>query len=182
MYDLQKSSTSTLPLGQGPSQVLTENGETYLAFHHTRTDKGCNLRAYVPAVTGSLQCSMDKQSSDGKAMLLKYVTSYVAKCHDVVTTQQLYSEDLCAYQAARSFLNNMHPLEPEMILQLISMKIAWTNPRTKVFTAVTPEQTEHKIYLKYLGRPNEEEVMTFLHWLREYDHEKKKNPETVQGW
>ena len=126
MYDLQKSSTSTLPLGQGPSQVLTENGETYLAFHHTRTDKGCNLRAYVPAVTGSLQCSMDKQSSDGKAMLLKYVTSYVAKCHDVVTTQQLYSEDLCAYQAARSFLKRCVLVKLCCVLQIpgcVSMKL-----------------------------------------------------------
>ena len=85
-YDLQKSRKSCLPLRQAPNRVLTENNETYLAFHHTRTDKGCNLRAFVPAVTSSLQCSMGVQSSDGKAMLLKYVTSYVAKCHDAVKT------------------------------------------------------------------------------------------------
>ena len=96
MYDLQKSRTSSLPLRQGPNRVLTENNQTYLAFHHSRSDKGCNLHAFVPAVTGSLQCSMDVQSSDGKAMLLKYVTSYVAKCHDAVKTQQLYSIDLGA--------------------------------------------------------------------------------------
>ena len=116
VYDLQKSRTSSLPLRQVPNRVLTENNETYLAFHHSRTDKDCNLRAFVPAVTGSLQCSMDVQSSDGKAMLLKYVTSYVAKCHDAVKTQQLYSVDLGTYQAATSFLKNMHPLEPEMVL------------------------------------------------------------------
>ena len=104
VYDLQKSRTSALPLRQGPNRVLTENNQTYLAFHHSRSDKGCNLRAFVPALTGSLQCSMDVQSSDGKAMLLKYVTSYVAKCHDAVKTQQLYSVDLGAYQAATSFL------------------------------------------------------------------------------
>ena len=127
VYDLQKSRTSSLPLRQGPNHVLTENNQTYLAFHHSRSDKGCNLRAFVPALTGSLQCSMDVQFSDGKAMLLKYVTSYVAKCHDAVKTQQLYSVDLGAYQAATSFLKNMHPLEPEMVLQLTSMKIAWTN-------------------------------------------------------
>lgn len=106
MYDLQKSQSSALPLRQAPNEVLTENGESYL----TRTDKGYNLRAYIPALTGSLQCSMDAQCSDGKAMLLKYVTSYVAKCHDAVKTQELYSQDLGAYQAATSFLKNMHPL------------------------------------------------------------------------
>ena len=71
VYDLQKSRKSCLPLRQAPKRILTENNETYLAFHHTRTNKGCNLQAFVPAVTGSLQCSMDVQSSDGKAMLLK---------------------------------------------------------------------------------------------------------------
>ena len=174
VYDLQKSRTSSLPLRQAPNRVLTENNETYLAFHHTRTDKGCNLRAFVPAVTGSLQCSMDVQSSDGKAMLLKYVTSYVAKCHDAVKTQQLYSVDLGMYQAATSFLKNMHPLEPEMVLKLTSMKITWSNSRTKPFTAPTPSQTQHKVHLKYLARSEDDEDLTFLEWLRQYDHE--KNP------
>ena len=156
VYDLQKSRKSCIPLRQAPNRVLTENNETYLAFHHMRTDKGCNLRAFVPAVTGSLQCSMDVQSSDGKAMLLKYVTSYVAKCHDAVKTQQLYSVDLGAYQAATSFLKNMHPLGPEMVLQLTSMKIAWRNSRTKPFTAPTPAQTQHKVHQKYLARSEDD--------------------------
>lgn len=174
VYDFQKSSKSALPLRQAPNHVLTENNETYLAFHHTETDKGCNLRAYVPALTGSLQCSMDVQSSDGQAMLLKYVTSYVAKCHDVVKTQQLYSVDLGAYQAATSFLKNMHPLEPEMVLQLTSMKIAWKNSRTKPFTAPTPNQTQHKVHQKYLAQSQDDEDLTFPEWLRHYDHD--KNP------
>ena len=98
VYDLQKSRKRCLPLRQAPKRILTENNKTYLVFHHTRTNKGCNLQAFVPAVTGSLQCSMDVQSSDGKAMPLKYVTSYVAKCYDAVKTQQLSSVDLGAQQ------------------------------------------------------------------------------------
>ena len=107
-------------------------------------------------------------------MLLKFVTSYVAKCHDAVKIQQLYSVDLGAYQAATSFLKNMHPLEPEMVLQLTSMKIAWSNSHTKPFTAPTPNQTQHKVHQKYLARPDDDEELTFLEWLRYYDHE--KNP------
>ena len=68
----------------------------------------------------------------------------------------------------------MHPLEPEMVLQLTSLKIARSNSHTKAFTAPTPDQTEHKIHLKYLACANEDEHMTFLGWLREYDYE--KNP------
>jgi len=157
IYDLQKSSRSALPLREGPNEVLKDNNDTYLAFHYTQTDKGCNLWAYVPTLSASLQCSMDVQSSDGKAMLLKYVTSYVAKCHDAVKTQQLYSADLGAYQAATSFLKNMHPLEPEMVLQLTSMKIAWSNSRTRPFTAPTPEHTQQKVHQKYLARPEDDE-------------------------
>ena len=107
-------------------------------------------------------------------MLLKFVTSYVAKCHNAVRTQQLYSVDLGAYQAATSFLKNMHPREPEMVLQLTSMKIAWSNSHTKPFTAPTPNQTQHKVHQKYLARPDDDEELTFLEWLRYYDHE--KNP------
>ena len=80
---------------------------------YTGNDKGCNLHAYVPAVSASLECSMDVQSSDGKAMLLKYVTSYVAKCHDAVKTHQLYSVDLGAYQAVSSFLKKCIPWSPK---------------------------------------------------------------------
>ena len=76
--------------------------------------------------------------------------------------------------AATSFLKNMHPLEPEMVLQLTSMKIAWSNSRTKPFTAPTPAQTQHKVHQKYLARSKDDEDLTFLDWLRQYDHE--KNP------
>ena len=78
------------------------------------------------------------------------------------------------YQEATSFLKNMHPLEPEMMLQLTSMKIAWSNSRTKPFTAPTPSQTQHKVHQKYLARSEDDENLTFLDWLRHYDHE--KNP------
>lgn len=180
VYDLQKSRTSALPVREGPTTVLNENGESFIAFHHTQTDKGCNLRAYIPAITGSLQCSMDVQSSNGKAMLLKYVTSYVSKCHNVVKTQQLYSRDLGAYQAATSFLKNMHPLEPEMILQLTSMKIAWSNSQTKAVTAPIPNQPSPKSHQKYLNRSPQDEALPFLHWLRLYDHEKSP-PKAYKG-
>ena len=61
-----------------------------------------------------------------------------------------------------------------MVLQLTSIKIAWTNSRTKPFTAPTPGQTQDKVHLKYLGCPANDEHLTFLQWLREYDHD--KNP------
>ena len=66
----------------------------------------------------------------------------------------------------------MHPLEPEMVLQLTSIKIAWSNSRTKPFTAPTPDQTQHMVHQKYLGRSGEDEDLTFLDCLGQYDHDK----------
>ena len=45
---------------------------------------------------------------------------------------------------------------------------------TKAFTAPTPAQTQQKAHQKYLARPDNNEQLTFLEWLRYYDH--KKNP------
>ena len=99
VYDLQKSRTSILPVRQGPNESC-------------KTVERHTSRACIPALTGSLQCSMDVQSSDGKGMLLKYVTSCVAKCHDVVKTQQLYSR-VGSVPSSQSFLKNMHPWNPK---------------------------------------------------------------------
>ena len=75
---------------------------------------------------------------------------------------------------------NMLPLEPEMVLQLTSMKIAWTNSRTKSVTAPTPDQSCLKSHLKYLSRPPHNEEISFLKWLRLYDHEKSP-PKPYKG-
>ena len=129
---------------------------------YTQNNKGCNLRAYVPVVSASLECSMDVQSSDGKAVLLKYVTSYVAK---VPRRRQD-----TAVVLGRSWCLPGCDIFPQE---------ARSNSHTKAFTAPTPDQMEHKIHLKYLACANEDEHMTFLEWLREYDHE--KNPPKRYG-
>ena len=38
-----------------------------------------NLRAYIDTILTALKCSIDIQTSDGKGMILRYVTSYVSK-------------------------------------------------------------------------------------------------------
>ena len=43
---------------------------------------------------------MDVQSSDGKGMILKYVTSYVSKWHDAYSNDALFSLLVGPYQAA----------------------------------------------------------------------------------
>ena len=80
---------------------------------------------------------MDIQFADGKAMLLRYVTSYVSKWKDAYSNDALYSHHVTPYQAAYRHLEEMQPCEPEMWLQMSPIKFSWSNCRTKNHAAPT---------------------------------------------
>lgn len=72
-----------------------------------------------------------------------------AKTHNVPTSEALHSAHITGYQAATSFPRTAEPLEPEMFLQLTSMKQAWTLSRNKWFLFPMPEEEEtDSTYLK----------------------------------
>ena len=66
---------------------------------------------------GGLFSHMDVQTADGRGMLLRYVAGYVPKFSDSVAKEWLQN-DASIYSVARRILNDYHPLEPEMWLQL----------------------------------------------------------------
>ena len=132
-----------------------------------------NLRAYITTLLGSLQCHTDVQATDGRATVLRYASSYVSKCHSGSTSEILHSHDLSGFQAANSFLITLRPLEPEMVLSLTSMKMAWIGARTKWITVSYPDGADsNTTYLKYLSRPASEASLNFLEWLRKFDDTK----------
>ena len=93
-----------------------------------------------------------------------------AKTHNVPTSEALHSAHITGYQAATSFPRTAEPLEPEMFLQLTSMKQAWTLSCNKWFLFPMPEEEEtDSTYLKYLRRPAADRAMSFLQWLRHYN-------------
>lgn len=168
--DTQKSDKSCLAVHMGEDAFIqSANGANSLQFHYTEEEAKRNLRAYITTLLGSLLCRSDVQVADGKAMLLKYVTSYVTKMHEACTSEGFYSSDVTGYQAAHSFLRTVRPLAPEMIFQLSSIKPAWTNKMTKQFRAPYPDQEmENKSYEKYLTREPDKENMCLLQWLRRH--------------
>ena len=130
----QKSHKSSLPVKNGPDAFITDaNGNSTLEFHYTEDDAQRNIRAYITTLLGSLKCRTDVQLADGKAMLLKYVSSYVTKMHESATSEGLYCKDVTGYQAAHSFLRTVTPLEPEMVFQLSNIKVCWTDKMTILF-------------------------------------------------
>jgi hypothetical protein len=88
-----------------------------LRLQHTIEDKAKGVRAYLEAILASLFCHVDVQSSDGRGMLLRYVSSYVPKFSDSFATTWL-NDEASDYAIARRVLSDYHPLEPEMWLQL----------------------------------------------------------------
>ena len=110
---IQKSDKSCLPVREYPDSFITQrNGRHTLQFQHTEDDAERHIRAYVTTLLGSLHCRTDVQLADGKALLLKYVSSYVTKMHESATSEGLYCTDVTGYQATHSFLRTVTPLEP----------------------------------------------------------------------
>ena len=73
---------------------------------------------------------------DRIAMLLCYVTSYVAKSQDATQIDSMYSYELQGTQAAVHYLMHNTPAMPEMLFFLFSKKVAWGNSRTKRFVVL----------------------------------------------
>ena len=168
--DTQKSHKSCLPVNHLPDSCVSDlHGNSSLQFHYTEDDANRNIRAYITTLLGSLKCRSDVQLADGKAMLLKYVSSYVTKMHESATSEALYCKDVTGYQAANSFLRTVTPLEPEMVFQLSTIKVCWTDKISTVFRPPFPDQTStHKVYQMYLKRPNSEQDQSLLQWLRSH--------------
>ena len=101
-------------------QTFFENKGEQAILHlkHPADAFALNLRAYISTLLPALQCSMDFQTTDGRAMLLSYVTSYVTEWQDGLGADALYSYHISGGQAAIRFVMDMKPAEPKMWLAL----------------------------------------------------------------
>ncbi len=156
-------------------QTFFENkGEkSILHLKHPADAFALNLRAYISTLLPALQCSMDFQTTDGRAMLLSYVTTYVTKWQDGLGPDALYSYHISGGQAAIRYVMDMKPAEPEMWLALSSVKISWSSSKTKRYIVPLPENvSQNKVAEKYRNRPDTMASCSFLTWLRMVDHSK----------
>jgi hypothetical protein len=151
-----------------------KNGKQILHLKHPSEAFALNLRAYISTVLPTLHCSMDFQTTDGRGMLLKYVTSYVTKNKDGIDKDSLYSYHVSGGQAAIRYVMDMKPAEPEMWLSLSSTKISWSCSRTKRYIVPSAENAcKDKTAEKYRNRPETMSDFSFLSWLRMTDHTKQ---------
>ena len=147
-----------------------ENGKHVQHLKHPAQEFALNLCAYITVLMPALKCRMDYQTTDGVAMLLRYVTSYVTKSHDCSTIHSMYSYKFEGRHAAMRHLMHNMPAEPEMWFFLFSKKVAWSSSRTKRFTVRTSENAMNdKTVQKYWKRSNDCENLTMMEWLCLFD-------------
>lgn len=130
------------------------DGKQILDFFHPSEALAKNLRAHISTVLPALKCQMDIQTSDGKDMLHGYATSYVSKKHDAFNSDVMFSTRTGPYQVAYRHLRGLRPCEAEMRMSLSAKRLAWSQSRTKQFTANTQSQASLKTHEKYCKRPN----------------------------
>ncbi len=165
--------SSSLKLQTDDSFLENKDGKQLLRLKHPADAFAVNLRAYIATLLPALQCSMDFQTTDGRAMLLSYVTSYVTKWQDGIGTDALYAYHVSGGQAAIRYVMDIKPAEPEMWLALSSTKIAWSSSRTKRYAVPLPDTAvEQKTAEKYRNRPTEFSNYSLLQWLRMLDTDK----------
>ena len=166
-----------LPCNENATQISTDqNGKQYLSLYYPQSAFALKMRAYISSVISFLKRRMDVQFSDQCGMLMRYVANYVSKFKDSQTTESLYSTHLVPAQAAYRHLRDVKPCEPEMMMTLLSTKMAWCNNSTKSYVPPTSSSAASNTVLqKYYQRNNECNV-SFLEYLRTHDTGKANPP------
>ena len=170
---LQRSDKGALAANENSTDIITSTDSKIFRLHHPTDAFALNLRGYISSLIPSLRCRMDVQTSDGRSMILRYVTSYVSKWQDAYANDALYSVHVGPNQAAYKHLSCLKPLEPEMWLTLTSTKVSWMNSRRKKFTVPAIKRLEqNSVYQKYLSRVIRYSNLSLLEWLRSVDETK----------
>ena len=172
-YQWSDKPSNSLKLQNQESFFENRNGKQMLHLRHPPEEFALNLRAYISTVLPALQCSINFQTTDGRAMLLRYVTSYVTKNQDGIDADSLYSQHISCGQAATRYVMDMKPAEPEMWLALSSTKISWSPSRTKCYIIPSVERcVEDETANKYRNRSENMSEQSFLNLLGLSNHSK----------
>ena len=93
-----------------------------LLLQRTEADYKEGLRVFCADLMDAIPCHQDWQAADGEALLLQYVSKYVAKFSDS-SYDEWMSDQASADGVARRVCFEYHPYEPEMILQLCGAQL-----------------------------------------------------------
>lgn len=181
-YQKSDKPSSSLTLQEQETYFDITNNKASLHLKHPPDAFALNRRAYISTILPTLQCSMDFQTTDNRAMLLRYVTSYVTKWQDGISADALYSHNISGGQAAVRYVMETKSPEPEMSLLLSSTRISWSNSRTKRYNVPTQDKaTDDKTAEKYRNRPYNMTSLSLLSWLQNVSHSKSTPSKYTSG-
>ena len=153
--------------------IQSELWEVFTPPEHPAEEFALKLHGYIATLIPASKCSMDYETTDGVAMLLRYVTWYVTKSHESTAIDSMYPYEVQGRHTALRYLMSDQLAEPEMWSFLFSKKVAWSASRTKPFTVPTSQDaSENKTVLKYWKRDNKFGSLSMLQWLRLLDTNK----------
>lgn len=108
------------------------------------------------------------QNQDGIAAYMSKLTAYIAK-HDADDVSAWEQPGNSAFVAAQQVLRRTRPSFAQMVQILLRKSLACVSSDTKRVVLNLPGESEDVAPLKhYLRRPEEEEGLTYLQWLRAY--------------
>ena len=116
----QISEESQLPIHEGSTNVIDEDGTQCIQLSHPANAFVAHLQGYIDTVLPTLQCSMDVKTTNGCGMILKYVASYVSKAHESYHSDALYCRELRPSTAAFRYAQSLDMCEPGMWVLLSS--------------------------------------------------------------
>ena len=116
----QIANKSSLPLNKRGIYIDDTSTVPILKISHPLSAHAINVHAYIETILPVLKSSMDVQTTSGKHMLMKYVTSYVAKGKESFLTDQLYTSTLSPAVTVLKYAMSLDIAEPEMWVLLTS--------------------------------------------------------------
>ena len=147
----QYSSHSSIPVSEEDTHFVDTPSGRQMIIYHPREAFVTGLCGYIATLLPMLKCPIDVQISDGKEMLLRYVTSYVSKWQDSFATKGMYNRCVTPCQAAMRHLKDLHPCKPEMWMTFTSIKASWSSSNTKKYTPPTSLSVENDTWLVWLS-------------------------------
>jgi hypothetical protein len=178
---LDDDGESKWPIHEGESHYDADACELHIK--HTQQDSDAGLRGYLPDIMDAMRCHQDMQVSDGRSLLLQYVTKYVAKFSDS-SYDEWMSDNVKANSLARKVLFEYWPLEPEMVLQLVGSRFRQWDLSTAMGgkRTILPPRPNNDQQPKFVDHYMDEDGwrhndMSLLEFLR-----KTGNTGKISGW
>lgn len=124
-----------------------------------------NYRPFFGSLLSILKCHQDVQWNGGSGLLLRYVAGYCSKFGEGWSDEWVNTADT-SFSAGLQLLNSWKPSEPQMVMTLSRMAMAFTNVETLHYRPQAFHEVQDDTTFLYRRRSSDESSLSLLAWLR----------------